>query len=170
MPHPGHARRTAGVDPAAKRLGTYQSKPAKKKSLGIKGAAGIISAKALKGLKWAGSPQASKLARDVAGPGGIKKKLATTVAKKAAPTVVKKAATKAVKESENIIEKAAAKGDQLAIKLLKEQKASTWYVKAFQPWRERQALKTAADKAARAKDKAAEIERIKTRYPKLRSR
>ena len=167
MPHPGHARRTVRKDPSAKRLG---KPPAKKKSLGIMGTAGMISAKALKGIKWTGSPQASKLMIDVAGPGGYRKKAATYVAKKVAPTVVKKAATKAVKESENIIEKAAAKGDQLAIKLLKEQKASTWYVKAFQPWRERQALKTAADKAARAKDKAAEIERIKTRYPKLRSR
>lgn len=87
MAHPVHQRKTVGTDPSAKRLGTYQSKPAKKKSLGIMGTAGMISAKALKGLKWPGSPQASKLAMDVAGPGGIKKKLAKTVAKKVVPKV-----------------------------------------------------------------------------------
>jgi len=93
MPHPGHQRKTVGKDPSAKRLGTYQSKPAKKKSLGIKGAAGIISSKALKGIKWTGSPQASKLALDVVGP-GKKLKIGAAIAKKVAPKAAKRFVSK----------------------------------------------------------------------------
>ena len=93
MPHPGHARRTVRKDPSAKRLGTYQSKPAKKKSLGIMGAVGIISSKALKGIKWPGSPQASKLAMDVVGP-GKKLKIGAAIAKKVAPKAAKRIVSK----------------------------------------------------------------------------
>ena len=77
-------RRVYETDPSRRRM---PARSKGKKSLGIMGTAGMISAKALKGLKWAGSPQAAKLAMDVAGPGGIKKKLATTVAKKVVPKV-----------------------------------------------------------------------------------
>ena len=90
MPHPGHARRTVRKDPSAKRLG---KPPAKKKSLGIKGAAGIISSKALKGIKWPGSPQASKLAMDVVGP-GKKLKIGAAIAKKVAPKAAKRIVSK----------------------------------------------------------------------------
>ena len=80
-------RRAYATDPSKRRM---PARSKGKKSLGIMGTAGMISAKALKGVKWAGSPQASKLMMDVAGPGGYKKKAAKYIAKKVAPTAVKR--------------------------------------------------------------------------------
>ena len=91
-------------------------------------AAGIMAARIA-----ARSPVARAVAKR-----GLKK--AVSGAKKVAPTAVKKAATAATTRAKEALAQPGQRG---------------WYVKAFQPFRERQAALKATEKAARAKDKAA---------------